>query len=74
MNKLMVLAILVAVSILVVLDDALVHALEHKLYRRLSVSILVVLDDALVLIRKLHHKDMSAGLNPCCAGRCSSTG
>ena len=73
MNKLMVLAILVAVSILVVLDDALVHALEDKLYRRLSVSILVVLDDALVLnlglLLALHH----IRLNPCCAGRCSST-
>ena len=93
----MVLAILVAVSILVVLDDALVHALEDKLYRRLSVSILVVLDDALVQVHQLYLREIKTvsilvvlddalvltfykylepynpSLNPCCAGRCSST-
>ena len=61
------------VSILVVLDDALVLILIIQRIYRLFVSILVVLDDALVLIDKALFKYDLVGLNPCCAGRCSST-
>ena len=62
------------VSILVVLDDALVHKyLCGPDYVERLVSILVVLDDALVLslVKKL--MIIKKCLNPCCAGRCSST-
>ena len=37
------------------------------------VSILVVLDDALVLIGYRPLYSLKSSLNPCCAGRCSST-
>ena len=61
------------VSILVVLDDALVLPGENiEKHACNIVSILVVLDDALV--HKLLLDEIQAeGLNPCCAGRCSST-
>ena len=62
------------VSILVVLDDALVLRRKHMHQEQQCVSILVVLDDALVPTLIIGDKNMKANsLNPCCAGRCSST-
>ena len=62
------------VSILVVLDDALVHCFHCTVSDSEShVSILVVLDDALVQDKAKQHNKQLNGLNPCCAGRCSST-
>ena len=62
------------VSILIVLDDALVQsALQFYVYLK-DVSILIVLDDALVLVETVSLEEMKSGLNPYCAGRCSSTG
>ena len=55
------------------LDDALV---PWSIYGNdeWNVSILVVLDDALVPIDAKNQTGHSkASLNPCCAGRCSST-
>ena len=62
------------VSILVVLDDALVQGnIVAVTLPKGIVSILVVLDDALVpFVIKLRWR-MKISLNPCCAGRCSST-
>ena len=63
------------VSILVMLDDALVRILLYLLISNIcSVSILVMLDDALVLILTiLSDGTDNLRLNPCYAGRCSST-
>ena len=55
------------------LDDALVlftYAMDH---RSNNVSILVMLDDALVQTYIPLANDATVGLNPCYAGRCSST-
>ena len=38
-----------------------------------NVSILIVLDDALVQVLIISIKEIELSLNPCCAGRCSST-
>ena len=54
------------------LDDALVHYEEVVVPIVCEVSILVVLDDALVL-RQTKLIITFTCLNPCCAGRCSST-
>ena len=67
---------LISVSILVVLDDALVRDNgEHMLIMHEQVSILVVLDDALVPCIRSNNVLLCLwrSLNPCCAGRCSST-
>ena len=62
------------VSILVVLDDALVQELGIRgRVSKWTVSILVVLDDALVRYRRYLSLTGPNRLNPCCAGRCSST-
>ena len=61
------------VSILVVLDDALVQAIGLANALAMGVSILVVLDDALVHIKFVNIMIIIICLNPCCAGRCSST-
>ena len=61
------------VSILIVLDDALVLMHEQGERKNTIVSILIVLDDALVLMAITCLSCMSRGLNPYCAGRCSST-
>ena len=61
------------VLILVVLDDALVQYFLIFLWTYSArVLILVVLDDALVLLETLV-MTKPYSLNPCCAGRCSST-
>ena len=64
----------IRVSILVVLDDALVltNNLNIKVMST-KVSILVVLDDALVQAYSSSSRSRVHGLNPCCAGRCPST-
>ena len=61
------------VSILVVLDDALVHEERQQNIKTVLVSILVVLDDALVHLETGYLQNTHLRLNPCCAGRCSST-
>ena len=61
------------VSILVVLDDALVQSCILRKMPTWCVSILVVLDDALVPCIPLGMRYYVKRLNPCCAGRCSST-
>ena len=55
------------------LDDALVLVKFDVKDNEGKVSILVVLDDALVRICFCMLYFMYIGLNPCCAGRCSST-
>ena len=63
------------VSILVVLDDALVQGnIVAVTLPKGIVSILVVLDDALVQMKMEMRIKQNNSLNPCCAGRCSSTG
>ena len=54
------------------LDDALVPNPDNWDFKPTVVSILVVLDDALVH-SLLTLVLVTMGLNPCCAGRCSST-
>ena len=58
---------------LIVVDDALVRRLQGWCTRHLKVSILVVLDDALVQVVTVSRTLPPDCLNPCCAGRCSST-
>ena len=53
------------------LDDALVPITPH-VKPMFQVSILVMLDDALVHAKGTQ-REQSEGLNPCYAGRCSST-
>ena len=55
------------------LDDALVQCERFGKYENCAVSILVVLDDALVLKNGGAFALRQVCLNPCCAGRCSST-
>ena len=61
------------VSILIVLDDTLVPANMMTGQAAQTVSILIVLDDALVQVLIISIKEIELSLNPCCAGRCSST-
>ena len=55
------------------LDDALVHEERQQNIKTVLVSILVMLDDALVQSLKQLRRLLKMSLNPCYAGRCSST-
>ena len=61
------------VLILVVVEDVLVPNVSLYLTDEGRVLILVVVEDVLVLNNSSHLK-LNTGLNPCCSGRCSSTG